>query len=239
MPQEETLEQLLARIARRFKVGFKPLAIDGATYEVLDVENMTQYLDKLIGTHAIKDPLKDLPLWAKVWPGSFVLEMFLRKKCDCSGKTFLELGCGCGILSMLASRLGFASMTASDVEEDALLFTKANVLKNKLEDKITVSHVDVARPGADPRFADGIDLIAASELLYLDSLHRPLLKFLSRHLASGGKAVFCTDMARRKPHFAKLAAKEFKVTEIYAPAKMTDAEGKPSQRLYSLLTLEN
>ena len=238
MPQEDTLEQLLDRIAKRFKVGFKPLAIDGATYEVLDVENMTQYLDKLIGTNAIKDPLKDLPLWAKVWPGSFVLEMFLRKKCACAGKSFLELGCGCGILSMLASRLGFSSMTASDVEEDALLFTKANVLKNKLEDKITVSHVDVARPGVDPRFAGGIDLIAASELLYLDSLHRPLLKFLSRHLDSGGKAVFCTDMARRKPHFTKLAAKEFKVEEVYAPAKMTDAEGKPTQRLYSLLTLE-
>ncbi|MBR6468098.1 MAG: methyltransferase, partial [Desulfovibrio sp.] len=84
----------------------------------------------------------------------------------------------------------------------------------------------------------GIDLIAASELLYLDSLHRPHLKFLSRHLASGGKAVFCTDMARRKPHFTKLAAKEFKVEEVYAPTKMTDAEGKPTQRLYSLLTLE-
>ena len=238
MPQEESLEQLLERIAKRFKVGFKPLAIDGATYEVLDVENMTQYLDKLIGTHAIKNPLKDLPLWAKVWPGSFVLEMFLRKKCDCAGKTFLELGCGCGILSMLASRLGFASLTASDVEEDALLFTRANVLRNRLDSKVTVSHVDVARPGMDPRFAGGIDLIAASELLYLDSLHRPLLKFISRHLAAGGKAVFCTDMARRKPHFAKLAAKEFKVEEVYAPAKMTDAEGKPSQRLYSLLTLE-
>ncbi len=238
MPQEVTLEQLLERIAKRFKVGFKPLAIDGTTYEVLDVENMTQYIDKLIGTHAIKDPLKDLPLWAKVWPGSFVLEMYLRKKYACTGKTFLELGCGCGILSMLASRLGFASLTASDVEDDALLFTRANILKNRLGDKITVSHVDVARPGVDPRFAAGIDFIAASELLYLDSLHRPLLKFLSRHLASGGKAVFCTDMARRKPHFAKLATKEFKVEEVFAPAKMTDAEGNPSQRLYSLLTLE-
>lgn len=81
-------------------------------------------------------------------------------------------------------------MTASDIEEDALLFTKANVLKNNLQDLISVQHVDVARPGADPRFSDGVDIVAASEILYLDSLHRPLLNFLSRHLKKGGRAVF-------------------------------------------------
>lgn len=238
MSQEETLDQLLERIRSRFRVDFKPLDIDGRELQVLDVENMTQYLDKLIGTNAIKNPLLDLPLWAKVWPGSFILEIFLRKKCETKGKTFLELGCGCGILSILASRLGFSHMTASDIEEDALLFTKANVLKNNLQDLISVQHVDVARPGADPRFSDGVDIVAASEILYLDSLHRPLLNFLSRHLKKGGRAVFCTDMARRKPHFAKLASKEFKVSECYLPGTITGADGKPERRLYALLTVE-
>lgn len=238
MNPDDSLDTLLEQIRTRFRVGFKPLDTGTAKFEVLDVENMTQYIDKLIGTHAIRNPLKDLPLWAKVWPGSFILEVLLRKKVDCARKRFLELGCGCGVLSLLASTLGFSSMVASDIEEDALLFTQANVLKNGLGDKIKVEHVDVTRPGVDPRFADGIDVIAASEILYLDDLHRPLLNFLSRHLAPGGKAVFCTDMARRKPHFAKIAAKEFKVNEIYLPGKVTDAEGKPTQRLYALLTVE-
>lgn len=54
MSQEETLDQLLERIRSRFRVDFKPLDIDGRELQVLDVENMTQYLDKLIGTNAIK-----------------------------------------------------------------------------------------------------------------------------------------------------------------------------------------
>lgn len=238
MQQDSDIDQLLEAIRQRFRVEFKPLAIDGTTFDVLDVENMQQYIDRLIDTHAIKDPLKDLPLWAKVWPGSFVLEMYLRKKVDTQNKSFLELGCGCGVLSLMASRLGFSRMMASDVEEDALLFTKVNVLKNGLGGRITVTSVDVTRPGADPRFAEGIDVIAASEILYLDDLHRPLLNFLQRHLAPGGCAVFCTDMARRKPHFAKIAAKEFTVSELYAPGRMTDSDGKISRRLYSLLRLE-
>lgn len=90
MSQEETLDQLLERIRSRFRVDFKPLDIDGRELQVLDVENMTQYLDKLIGTNAIKNPLLDLPLWAKVWPGSFILEIFLRKKCETKGKPSLN-----------------------------------------------------------------------------------------------------------------------------------------------------
>lgn len=91
MSQEETLDQLLERIRSRFKVDFKPLDIDGRELQVLDVENMTQYLDKLIGTNAIKNPLLDLPLWAKVWPGSFILEIFLRKNAKPGGKPSLNL----------------------------------------------------------------------------------------------------------------------------------------------------
>lgn len=238
MQNQETLDQILERVRARFQVEFRPLTIDGTTFEVLDVANMTQVIDRLIGTNAIRDPLRDLPLWAKVWPGTFVMEMFLRRKVETAGKTFLELGCGCGVLGVLVSRLGFSHLTVSDVEEDALLFARANVLKNGLEGRVDVTGLDVTRPGVDPRFRAGVDIVAASEILYLDALHRPLLNFLARHLSRGGTAVFCTDMARRKPRFAKIAAKEFTVSEVFAPGTMTDTEGKPSKRLYSLLTLE-
>ena len=36
------------------------------------------YLDGMLARKAIRDPLKDLPLWAKVWPASFVLGRYLR-----------------------------------------------------------------------------------------------------------------------------------------------------------------
>lgn len=236
--ESSELKAVLDEIARRFQVSFHPLQYDDVTFQVLDVANMTQYLDRLLATKAIKNPLKDLPLWAKIWPGSFVLETYLRKKAVTQGRNLLELGCGCGVLSLLASRLGFASITASDVEDEALLFARANVLKNHLEHLIHVQHVDVTRPGKNPCLDSEIDIIAASEILYLDDLHTPLLNFLDRHLAQDGQAVFCTDMARRKPHFARKAAKRFKVQELYLPGSFTDKEGALQRRLYSLLIVQ-
>ena len=235
--REDRLSRLLERIGRRFSVGFHPLGYDGRVLEVLDVANMTQVLDRMLAQKAIRHPLRDLPLWAKIWPGSFVLETYLRKKVQCAGKSLLELGCGQGLLSLLASPLGFSSIVASDVEDEALLFAEANVLKNGLEGHIEVRKIDVTRPGTHPGLKSSVDVIAASEILYLDEVHGPLLNFLERHLAGDGEAVFCTDMARRKPHFAKKAARRFEVQELFLPGTATDKDGERKKHLYSLLVL--
>ncbi len=237
MPQTDDLDSLLAAIRTTFDVDFEPLQVDDGALEVLTIRNMQAHLDGLLQRKAIHNPLKDLPLWAKVWPGSFVLGRLLRKY-EPEGKNLLELGAGCGILSMVAARYGFKRIVLSDIVEDALCFAKANVLRNNLQDQVEVRFVDVTTPGRDPRFSEGFDLIAASELLYLDELHRPLLKFVDRHLAPGGKALFCTDLARAKPHFAKLAAKSFKLMEGRIGVKSRDEDGEEQRRIYSILILE-
>lgn len=236
---EEELAGLLEEIGRRFDVAFCPMTFnDEKVYQILDVSNMTQYLDRLVQTKALRNPLKDLPLWAKIWPGSFVLETYLRKKVACEGRTMLELGAGCGVLAILASRLGFAHIITSDVEDMALRFAKANVLKNNLQEQIEVRHIDVTRPGTCPGLSTSLDVIAASEILYLDELHGPILNFLDRHLAADGLAVFCTDVARRKPHFARKAAKRFLVNEVYLPGSFSGTDGEQHKRIFSLLTLQ-
>ncbi|WP_300883031.1 methyltransferase domain-containing protein [uncultured Desulfovibrio sp.] len=237
MPQTEDIDSLLAAIRATFEVEFEPLQVDESALEVLTIRNMQSHLDGLLQRRAIRDPLKDLPLWAKIWPGSFVLGRLLRKY-EPEGKSLLELGAGCGILSMVAARYGFARIVLSDIVEDALRFARANVLRNRLQDRVEVRRVDVTTPGRDPRFSEGFDLIAASEILYLDDLHRPLLKFVGRHLAPGGKALFCTDLARAKPHFAKLAARSFKITEGRIGVKSRDEDGAEQRRVYSILILE-
>ena len=234
----DTLKDLLAEIERDFEVGFEPLQVDDGQLEVLTIHNMQTHLDALLRKKAIRDPLRDLPLWAKVWPGSFLLGRFLRKY-PVEGKSLLELGAGCGVLGLVAARHGFARVVISDVVEDALRFARANVLHNGLAEQVEVCHLDVTAPGRDARFPDGFNYIAASELLYLDDLHRPLLKFLSRHLRPGGKAFFCTDMARHKPRFAKLASKTFNVTEGHLGLKSRDEEGAEQRRVYNILILEH
>ena len=198
----ETLETILATIRTTFEVDFEPLQVDDSKLEVLTIKNMQNHLDGLLKRHAIRDPLKDLPLWAKIWPGSFVLGRLLRKY-NPEGKSLLELGAGCGILGMVAAQHDFSRIVVSDVNEDALRFAKANILHNHLENKMEVRRVDVQAPVTSCGVSEKFDMLAASELLYLDDLHRPLLKFADHFLTPEGKALYCTDIARIKPRFAK------------------------------------
>ena len=62
---------------------------------------------------------------------------FLDKQ-DLSGKKFLELGAGCGIISLLAARKG-AMVTASDINPAAVENMKENARSNKLEMNIIES----------------------------------------------------------------------------------------------------
>ena len=146
MPQTDDLDSLLAAIRTTFDVDFEPLQVDDGALEVLTIRNMQAHLDGLLQRKAIHNPLKDLPLWAKVWPGSFVLGR--RCKYEPEGKNLLELGAGCGILSMVAARYGFKRIVLSDIVEDALRFAKANEGKQPFRDQVEVRFVDVIRRAA-------------------------------------------------------------------------------------------
>ena len=231
MTESSDLSSIISEISKKYETSFDPLAVDGEILQVLSIANMDRHIDRLIAAKSIHNPLLDLPLWAKIWPASFVLGRFIRKY-NPEGKTMLELGCGMGICSLVASRYGFSQITATDINRDALLFTRANILKNSLENLISAKYLDVSNPDQD--ITRQPDFICASELLYLDNLHRPLLKFIRRWLAPDGKAFFCTDLLRDKKHFEKLAAREFKVVSGCIGVKVEEN----AKRIYKIIILE-
>lgn len=234
---DPALGQLIEKIGKTFDVDFEPLQVDNATLDTLNIRNMKSHLDRLVQSGAVHNPLRDLPLWARVWPSSFVLGRFLRNM-EPQGKSLLEIGCGMGICGLVASQYGFASIVMGDVSREALDFARANVLRNGLEERLKVRYLDVANSSANGDFSSRFDIIAASEILYLDELHRPLLKFLNRHLKKGGKALFCTDLARVKPRFQKLASQNFHIQEGNLRVKNTGETGEEEKRVYNILILE-
>ncbi len=58
------------------------------------------------------------------------------------GKTLIDYGCGSGILAVAAARLGASAVFATDIDEQALIATRENALKNGVYDQITVLRPD-------------------------------------------------------------------------------------------------
>lgn len=56
---------------------------------------------------------------------------------DMQDKTVLDFGCGSGILGVAAAKLGAKSITAIDIDPQALLATRSNAERNEVSDLIT------------------------------------------------------------------------------------------------------
>ncbi len=240
------LTAILEDIQKRYDTVFRPLMVGETKLEVLQLRDTKEHIAKLMQdagprnftqkNNTKQNPMGQLPLWAKVWPASFVLDRFLRK-IDAQGQSLLELGAGCGTLGLSASQYGFSHVTVSDVHPDALLFAQANILQNNLQDKVAASRIDFTKDRLEQRF----DVIAGSEILAQEDAHRPLCKFLVRHLARHENAtiLFCNDTRRKVGHFFKLAARDFIIAEQVVSLKATNPDGSEERQNYTIHRLRH
>lgn len=210
------LEELLEIASSRYAVAFETVSAGGISLDILQIADMKARLDRAIAENALADALNTLPLWAKVWPASIVLGHMLAGLPGNSHQ-ILEIGAGCGLAGLVAAALGRGKVCISDINEDALLFARINILKNRLQDCAEVRRIDVVSDSPSERFS----LILGAEILYLDHLYRPLVKFVARHLSRdnahangipGARALLASDHRRKIAPFLKKAEKEFAVS---------------------------
>ena len=238
---DASLEELLALAGRKYALEFEPVSAGGVTLQILQIADMRERLDRAIAENALEDALHTLPLWAKIWPASLILGHVLRR-IPTQGRNFLEIGAGCGVTGLVAAALGFAKVCITDINEDALLFARINILKNGLDGVAEVRRVDLQSDRLPERFS----CIAGSEVLYLGHLYGPLIKFLKRHLALPGaisgfrsdsvpdsgpdarpvpEVLLATDHRRNAKAFFKRAEKEFRVEHRNIGARESSADG--------------
>lgn len=124
-----------------------------------------------------------LPYWADVWPSSLILAKRLSDEAG-RGRSFLELGCGLGIVSITALRAGFR-VVSSDYYEDALHFTRANAWRN-LRREPAVRMIDWrALPGDLGTY----DMIVAADVLYEMTYAQLVADALAAALSPTGTAI--------------------------------------------------
>ena len=102
-----------------------------------------------------------LPYWAEVWPSGVALARVVHGRA-LGGLRVLELGCGLGLPSVVAS-LGGAHVLATDWSADALDVTAANAERNGAE--LETALVSWAEPARLLERAPW-DLVLAADVLY-------------------------------------------------------------------------
>lgn len=131
------------------------------------------------------------------------------------GGSFLEVGCGTGVISVTAALNGCASVTALDINEKAVANTAANVERHGVGDRVRVLHSDMYTAlGPMERFdtifwnvpwtyvEDGFSLSTDLHSAVFDPGYRGQARYLAgahEHLTDGGRLLLGTaDLGDRE-----------------------------------------
>lgn len=113
------------------------------------------------------------------------------------GDRLLDLGCGSGILSVAAMKLGAQSACAVDIEESAVKVAEENALKNAVPaDKYTCMCGDIISDGAlRDRIGGGYDIVCANIVADVLVAMSP---YFSLFVRDGGRLVVSGIIEKRR-----------------------------------------
>ena len=124
-----------------------------------------------------------MPYWAEIWPSAVALAQWITQRFDLSGKHVLELGCGLGLVGIVAALRG-GRVLLTDYEEDSLRFARYNARRNGCR-ALEFRRVDWRSPPLRRRY----DFILGSDVIYERRSFGHLVALLKRFLARGGVAL--------------------------------------------------
>lgn len=173
---------------RGYPVKRRVVKVGGREIELLGPANYESLIDDpLVEARFEKDEY--MPYWAELWPASLLLADAVaawgRADAHREACTVLELGCGLGVVGLVALQLGY-TVTVSDYDRDALAFVAESARRNGLGSPET-RYIDWRESYGGLRF----DRIVAAEVLYESRNLRPIAEFLGKHLEPDGQALVC------------------------------------------------
>jgi predicted nicotinamide N-methyase len=174
----------------------KSLKIRGRRFTLLTPKSIEEYIDS-------ENPLQDFPLWAKAWEASWVLADFLASLPAEPEKRFLEIGCGLGLVGVVAASFGH-KVVMTEHNPDALPFARANAELNHCSG-VEVIDLDWNSPSLYGRF----DYIVGSEVVYHEKDFEPLKNLFERLLKPEGEVILCEGIRKTSLGFFKEMQRHF------------------------------
>jgi predicted nicotinamide N-methyase len=129
------------------------------------------------------------PFWAFPWAGGQALARYvLDNPAVVRGRHVLDVASGSGLVAIAAAKAGAASVTAGDIDPDAVAAIHRNAAANKVA--ATVREIDMARDDAG-----AAEVVLAADVFYQRELAAVALAFLRRAAGAGADAL-CGDPGR-------------------------------------------
>ncbi len=198
---------------KRYETDTTDLLIRGRHFSFLVPKSLDRFLDPA-------DVFHNFPLWSKIWEASVILSDHLaRMKVD-PEKRFLEIGCGLGLVGIVASSFGHR-VTMTEYNSDALNFARANAETNPPHAN---SNLEIMQLDWNAQQLEGLfDYIVGSEVIYNEKDYQPILGLFNTYLKPGGEVILSEGIRKTSIEFFKQMEDSF---EIRARKKVLRSKDK-------------
>jgi len=202
MSIEKQIHTLKRELAGRYQRDEEHHNLCGRKIADTCVEDAEELFSKMVVADPDSIEIQDerLPYWATLWDASLVMaKILLTNDLLTPGESVLELGCGLGLVSAIAS-LKRARVTATDYQPDALKFTRLNCLQIAgIDPKVHL--LDWREPPGDQQFPT----LIGADLVYEPRFYDPLISTFDTLLAPNGRILFSEpNRELGKPFFDRL-----------------------------------
>ncbi len=142
-----------------------------------------------------QDPLRDFPLWSKIWEASLLLASQLAARPVRKDERMIELGAGLGVAGLVAAAFGHR-ITISEYDPNALAFLEANRLENSCTNA-RICRLDWNRLDLNEQF----DVILGSELIYRESDFKAMRILFQTLLKPSGEILLAGEIRQTNKAF--------------------------------------
>jgi predicted nicotinamide N-methyase len=173
----------------QFRTSLEDIVLGSLSLRLRTIANMDEAIDYYVET--APDDTTQIPYYTRVWESARALaEVLAARPKFWPGRRVMELGCGLGLPSLVAARLG-ADVTATDFHPHNGPFFLANARENGLN-RIRYERMDWRRPHLTGLF----DAVLGSDLIYESEMVLPFVHCVSLYCAPGG-VLFFADPGRK------------------------------------------
>ncbi|MBW1798273.1 MAG: methyltransferase domain-containing protein [Deltaproteobacteria bacterium] len=185
---------------KEYETDTADLVIKGRRFTFLVPKSIDRFVDP-------GDVFHDFPLWSKIWEASIVLSEYLAGISVEPEKRFLEIGCGMGLVGIIASAFGHR-VTMTEYNPDALNYARANAGTNPLAD----SHPEIIELDWNrPRLEGLFDYIVGSEVIYKKKDFEPILRLFNRYLKPEGEIILAEGLRKTSLEFFRQMGELFEM----------------------------